>query len=198
MTRIERPLPTTWPAMSSVKLALLAQQAREQIDDEGVLAAESIAILGVACRFPGGADTPEKYWELLRDGRDAVVEVPADRWDADAYYDPDSTVPGKMNTRWGGFVDDIDRFDAEAFGISPREASRMDPQQRILLEVAVEALERAGQPADRIAGTSAGVFVGSTMHDYADRQYDRPMEIDAYSVRVNDRQVIGRDRRPAE
>jgi acyl transferase domain-containing protein len=171
--------------MSAVKLALLAQQVRDRIEGADVLAAEPIAIIGVACRFPGDADTPERFWELLRSGGDAIGEVPADRWDVDAYYDPDSTSPGKMSTRWGGFVGDIDEFDAGYFGISPREASRMDPQQRLVLEVAVEALERAGQPRDRIAGTSTGVFMASTMNDYADRQFDVVADIDAYSITGN-------------
>jgi acyl transferase domain-containing protein len=172
-------------AMTSVKLALLAQRLREQQDAADVLAAEPIAIVGVGCRFPAGADTPERFWDLMRSGVDAVREVPADRWDIDAYFDPDVSAPGRMNSRWGAFVDDVDLFDAGYFGISPREASRMDPQQRLVLEVAVEAFERAGQPADRLAGSRTGVFIASTMLDYGDRQYDRPEEIDAYSITGN-------------
>ncbi|MBI1357400.1 MAG: SDR family NAD(P)-dependent oxidoreductase [Acidobacteria bacterium] len=128
--------------------------------------AEPIAIVGMGCRFPGGADSPERLWELLRDGVDAVSEVPADRWDIDAYYDPDPSKPGKMCTRWGGFLPDPGGFDAEFFGVSPREAELMDPQHRLLLEVAWEALEDAGQPADRIAGSRTGVFVGIYNTDY--------------------------------
>src|SRR3954462_7415250 len=89
---------------------------------------EPLAIVGIGCRFPGGADTPEAFWALLRDGVDAVREVPADRWDVDAYYDADPDAPGKMNTRYGAFLDAVDQFDAEFFGIAPREAAAMDPQ----------------------------------------------------------------------
>ena len=94
---------------------------------------EPIAVIGMACRFPGGGENPEAFWRLLCDGVDAIEEVPADRWNIDDYYDPDPTAPGKMNTRWGGFLAQVDEFDAEFFGISPREAVRVDPQHRLLL-----------------------------------------------------------------
>ncbi|HEY1278364.1 MAG TPA: type I polyketide synthase, partial [Acidimicrobiales bacterium] len=170
--------------MSAVKLALLAQQLRQQTDDADVLAAEPIAVIGMGCRFPG-ADSPAAFWALLRDGGDAIREIPAERWDVDALYDPDPYRSGTMNTRWGGFLDGIDQFDAHYFGISPREAARMDPQQRLVMEVAVEALERAGQPASRLAGSLTGVFVAATMADYSDRQLAALDEIDAYSVTGN-------------
>lgn len=140
---------------------------------------EPIAITGIGCRFPGGADSPEAFWHILRNGIDAISEVPIDRWDLRTYYDPDPKKPGKMNTRWGGFLEQIDRFDALFFGISPREAALMDPQQRLLMEVAWEALEHAGQPAERLAGTNTGVFVGISSHDYGDIQMaDRANGID--------------------
>src|SRR5687767_6617442 len=101
------------------------------------LAREPIAIIGIGCRFPGASDAAA-FWRLLHDGGDAVREVPADRWDSNAYYHPDAAMPGKMNTRWGGFLDNIDKFDAKFFRLSPREAIRMDPQQRLMLEVAWE------------------------------------------------------------
>ena len=95
-----------------------------------------LAIVGIGCRFPGGASSPESFWRLLRDGVDAIGEIPADRFDIDRFFDPDPAASGKMYTRWGGFLDDIDLFDAAFFGFSPREACRIDPQHRLLLEVA--------------------------------------------------------------
>ena len=129
-----------------------------------------IAIVGMACRFPGGADGPARFWALLRDGVDAIGEIPPDRFDVDAVFDADPEAPGKLSSRWGGFLARVDLFDAEFFGISPREARRMDPQQRLLLEVAWEALEDAGQPAARLTGPDTGVFVGIAGHDYGDLQ----------------------------
>ncbi|MFN3647967.1 MAG: type I polyketide synthase [Armatimonadota bacterium] len=128
---------------------------------------EPIAIVGLGCHFPGGADGPEQFWELLRSGGTGVTTVPRDRWDIDAYYDPDPDAPGKMSSRWGGFLSGVDRFDAAFFGISPREAVSIDPQQRLLLEVAWHALEDAGLSPDRLFGASAGVFVGISTFDYA-------------------------------
>ncbi len=152
--------------LSPGKLVLLAEQLEARLrKTEGALH-EPIAIVGIGCRFPGGADSPEAFWDLLCSGTDAVREVPADRWDIDALYDPDFQAPGKMSTRWGGFLDDVSQFDPQFFGIAPREASSMDPQQRLLLEVTWEALEAAGIPADRLAGTATGVFVGVSGHDY--------------------------------
>ena len=125
-----------------------------------------LAIVGAACRFANGIEDPEALWRALRDGADQVCDIPRDRWDADAYYDPDPKVPGKMVLRRGGFLKQGDLFDAGFFGISPREAAGIDPQQRLLLEATWEALESAGIPADRLAGTSTGVFVGITINDY--------------------------------
>lgn len=127
---------------------------------------EPIAIIGIGCRFPGAKD-PEAFWQLLRDGVDAITEVPANRWDIESFYDPDPAQSDKMNTRWGGFLDQVDQFDPQFFGIAPREATSMDPQQRLLLEVTWEALEDAGQIPDRLAGTRTGVFIGTSSHDYS-------------------------------
>src|SRR5262245_58589585 len=96
---------------------------------------EPIAIIGIGCRFPGRADSAENYWSLLSKGVDAITEVPTDRWDLEDLYDPNPDAAGKMYTRYGAFLKDIDQFDAQFFGISPREAVQMDPQQRLLLEV---------------------------------------------------------------
>jgi len=128
---------------------------------------EPIAIVGMACRLPGGADSPEAFWRLLREGTDAISEIPADRWDVDAWYDADPEAPGKMYVRAGGFLREVDRFEPQFFGISPREAESMDPQQRLVLEVAWEALERAGQDAGALRNTRTGVFVGITTADYS-------------------------------
>src|SRR5262245_23849258 len=129
---------------------------------------EPVAIVGMACRFPGGSDTPEAFWDLLTRGGDAITEVPSDRWDVDAYYDPDPDVPGRAYSRWGGFIDRVAEFDPVFFGISRREAATLDPQQRLLLELSWEALERAGQAPAKLFGTATGVFVGVSGSEYAD------------------------------
>jgi phthiocerol/phenolphthiocerol synthesis type-I polyketide synthase D len=129
---------------------------------------EPIAVVGMACRLPGGVDTPGQYWQFLKDGRSGVIRVPADRWDADAYYSEDHTRPGTICNREGGFLTSWqpDQFDAEFFGISPREAVAMDPQHRLLLEVAWEALENAGVTPDTVRNTQTGIYVGLTTSDY--------------------------------
>ncbi len=140
---------------------------------------EPLAIVGIGCRFPGGVHDVPSFWNLLREGVNAVSEVPRDRWNVDRFYDPNPQLPGKMITRWGGFLDKIDLFDARFFGISPREALRMDPQQRWLLEVAWEALEDGGQPPDRMEGSRTGVFVGIASNDYANIQ--GPWAVDVHT-----------------
>ncbi|KVC55856.1 type I polyketide synthase [Burkholderia stagnalis] len=128
-------------------------------------AAGPVAIVGMSIRFPGGEGL-DAYWRLLADGIDAVTEVPAARWDADAVYDPEPGAPGKTNSRWGGFVDGVDQFDRELFGLSERAASDTDPQHRLLLEAAWAAIEDAGIAPDALAGSAAGVFVGISQSDY--------------------------------
>ncbi|HEX6245908.1 MAG TPA: SDR family NAD(P)-dependent oxidoreductase, partial [Polyangiales bacterium] len=139
---------------------------------------EPIAIVSMACRFPGGISTPEALWDALREGRDLVSKVPVERWDADAIYDPDPDVPGKSYAREGGFVDNIDRFDAAFFEITPREARSMDPQQRLLLETAWEALERAGIVPASLSGSATGVYVG--MYDTGYLEGARLEQMDGY------------------
>ncbi|GAA3036163.1 type I polyketide synthase [Actinokineospora globicatena] len=129
-----------------------------------VLAPEPIAVVGIGCRFPG-ADGPDEFWRLLSEGHDAITEVPPDRWDVDAYYDPDPDRPGRMTTRYGGFVPNPAGFDATAFGISAREAASIDPQQRMLLEVTWQAFEHAGMPV-RDLPSRTGVYVGISNVDY--------------------------------
>ncbi len=138
-----------------------------------------VAIIGIGCRFPG-ADGPEQFWSLLAEGRDAIEEVPRDRWDVASFYDPRPFTPGRMNTRWGGFLKGIDQFDPPFFGISPREAASMDPQQRLLMEVSWEALEDAGLTRSRIARAPVGVFLGISGSEYGALQLTRPDLIDAY------------------
>ena len=119
-----------------------------------------VALVGVACRFPGGKDT-EEFWVTLSEGVDAITRVPVDRWDADELYDNNPGAPGKLVTKEGGFLAHIDLFDPEVFAISAREAQQMDPQNRLLLEVTMEALLQGRQQPGVLAGSDAGVFVGA-------------------------------------
>jgi len=152
---------------------------------------EAIAIVGMDCRFPGSSNSPEAYWDLLSNGRDAMGEIPGDRWDVDAYYSDDRQIKGKMYTRQGGFIDQVDQFDPKFFGISPREAIALDPQQRLLLEVSYTALEHAGQAPFELKGSKTGVFVGLSFDDYAQftvRSGD-VNRIDAHSSLGNTRSI---------
>ncbi len=172
--------------LSPKRLALLAVELNSKLERLNRRETEPIAVTGIGCRFPGGANSPDAFWRLLAEGRDAIVEVPRTRWDINAFYDPDPEAPGKMCTRWGGFLDDVEQFDPEFFGISPREAARMDPQQRILLEVVWEALENAGQSPQHLAGSQTGVFVGLCNNDYFLMQFEDGREaIDAYVATGN-------------
>lgn len=146
---------------------------------------EPLAVVGMACRFPGGANSPEEFWTVLRDGRDAISDVPAERWTAKTYYAADQHAPGKMYSVRGGFLNiPIDCFDASFFGIGPREARALDPQHRLLLEVSWEALEHACLDPAGLKNTKTGVFVGMSSDDYAQahRHSGQPERIDAYSI----------------
>lgn len=135
--------------------------------DRKETALSPIAIVGLGCRFPGTASDPQAFWDMLCEGRDGIVEVPPERWDWKRFYDPDPDKPGKTYVRQGGFLrQPIDGMDALFFGITPREAEELDPQQRLLLEVAWEALEDAGIPADGLAGSATGVFMGGFINDH--------------------------------
>jgi acyl transferase domain-containing protein len=141
-----------------------------------------IAVIGLGCRLPGGADGPEAFWRMLIEGADAIVEVPADRWDADAWFNPDPDHAGTMNTRWGGFLAGVDRFDPGFFELSAREATAMDPQQRLLLEVAWETLEDACLDPGRLNGSATGVYVGINASEYYDAAMARPETLDAHAL----------------
>lgn len=141
---------------------------------------EPIAIIGMGCRFPK-ADDPDAFWELLRNGVDAISEVPADRWEKKAFYHPDPSVPGKAVSYWGGFLDSIDQFDPFFFGISPIEAKYMDPQQRLLLELSYEALDDAGQINANSDETKTGVFIGISINEYSHLQVGDPTRITSHS-----------------
>jgi acyl transferase domain-containing protein len=163
--------------------ALLAvKETRERLEAIEYARREPIAIVGIGCRLPGGASSAREYWRLLRQQVDAIREVPPERWDTAAYYDPEPGAPGRTHMRYGGFLEGVDRFDPYFFGISPREASQMDPQQRLFLEVAWEALEDAGLPLERLAGTDAGVFVGANASDYLQLQLSEPEQLGTYSL----------------
>lgn len=159
--------------------------ASESIANEPI--AEAIAVIGIGCRFPGGANSPTAFWQLLREGVDAITELPSDRWHLADYYDADAVDPeaaGKIASRYGGFVDQLQDFDADFFGIAEREALSLDPQQRLLLEVSWEALEYAGIVPE--LGSPTGVFIGISSNDYSQQLLTRsPDQIDAYLATGN-------------
>ena len=160
-------LQSAWQAIGDLQAKLEAvERART----------EPIAIVGLGCRFPGGANDPEAYWQLLREGRDAVGPAPTNRWNMADFAD--------QGIAWyGGFLDEIDGFDPKFFGITPREAASMDPQQRLVLEVSWEALERAGIAPDRLTGSETGVFLGITTNDYAQlAKQGGPQQLDVYTA----------------
>ncbi len=158
-----------------------------------IATAEPIAVVGIGCRFPGGVSGPDAYWKLVSEGVDAISEIPADRWDAEEFYDPDTFAPGRMASKWGGFISDVSGFDAEFFGISPREAEAMDPQQRLMLEVAWEALEHANISPEQLAGIRGAVMMGVYYTEYQGISAANPDNIDAYSATGNAHAVaVGR------
>jgi pimaricinolide synthase PimS1 len=142
---------------------------------------QPIAIVSAACRFPGGIDDLDRLWRMLADGIDVISEIPPTRWNAGAFFDPDPDAAGKSYTRYGGFLDEVDRFDCAFFGISPREAPSIDPQQRLLLETVWEMFERARLTDEDLAGTATGVYVGLANTEYQMAAMSDPERIDAYS-----------------
>jgi len=167
--------------LKNALLAIKTLQAKVQQLEEKQH--EPIAIVGMSCRFPGGANSVDAYWNILENGVDAITEVPPERWDLDAYYDEDPDVPGKMYARYGSFLKDIDKFDAEFFSISPKDAAKIDPQHRLFLEGCWQALEDAGIAADHLANTRTGVFAGITAAEYEEMGNNKGLEkIDAYNL----------------
>jgi acyl transferase domain-containing protein len=159
--------PTYEELVAHLKRAVAAlDTTRMQLKASSKRSPDAIAIVGMACRFPGGGDDTQAYWQMLREGGNGIEEIPPQRWDVDTYYDPKPAEPGKMNSRFGGFIKNVDLFDAHFFGISPREALGLDPQQRILLEVCWEALEHAGISPMALKGSQTGVFTGVTTAEY--------------------------------
>ncbi len=176
---------------SSKRLLFALKQARTQLEELQRQKSEPIAIVGMGCRFPGRVKDPESFWQLLKNGVDSITEIPGERWDIKDYYDPDPDVPGKMYTRYGGFLEEVDRFDPQFFGISPREATAMDPQQRLLLEVSWEALEHAGLAPAQLQGSQTGAFMGICFEDYSRFSVNSgdPTRMDAYSSLGNTRSI---------
>ena len=195
---IGRPLPATlvWDYPTIEEVAYFLKHGKGKYDEEINFSQkkdsreEPIAIVGMACRLPGGAVNPEEYWKLLAQGFDAITEVPTDRWNINDYYDRDTTVPGKMNTRWGGFLERVDLFDPLFFGISPREAVQMDPQQRLMMELAWEALEDAGIVPASLKGTLSSVYIGAMWSDYARIQSGNPANIELHTATGQDTSII--------
>lgn len=169
--------------LSPLKRALLAiEELQAKLDNVEKQGREPVAIIGIGCRIPGGVTGPEEFWDLLSNGRSGIREIPPDRWHLPDYYHPDPDMPGKIATRFGGFLDQVDRFEPQFFGISPREALTMDPQQRLLLEVAWEALEHAGQSPSRLNQSRTGVYLGVCSNDYAQLMLESgdPALVDMY------------------
>jgi phthiocerol/phenolphthiocerol synthesis type-I polyketide synthase C len=166
--RLQSTLPWDFPTIESLAAHVISLQTplQNRIESQPADSSnEPIAVVGMGCRFPNAAD-PESYWRLLRNSEEAISEIPSDRWDINAFYDPVPGVASKMYTRWGGFLSDVDKFDPIFFNVTPREAPFIDPQQRLMLEVAWEALENAGIPPSSLSGSRTGVFVGISNVDY--------------------------------
>ncbi len=186
---LDRPLAaiTVWrhPTLAALITYLTADAAAPSFLPAAVpdRLAEPIAVVGMGCRLPQAA-TPDAFWQLLRDGVDAVTEIPSDRWDSALYYSADPDAAGKLYVRGGAFLTDIEQFDPLFFGMAPREAASLDPQQRLLLEVSWEALEDAGIAPELLNGSQTGVFVGSFWDDYSPRNFYQadPADLDGYRL----------------
>ncbi len=184
-----RHAPATAPDLAGLareELVALVERQQARLATLEDARAEPIAIVGIGCRFPGEAYDPARFWRMLEQGVDAISEVPPDRWDVDRYYDANPAARGRTYSRWGGFITEVDRFDARLFGISPREAVQLDPQQRVILEVAWEALEEGGVSPAELRDTPVGVFVGTRGSEYypANGRTD-PEDADTYFATGN-------------
>jgi acyl transferase domain-containing protein/SAM-dependent methyltransferase len=172
--------------LSPLKRAILElREMRAELEAMELRQTGPIAIVGMGLRLPGNVSDESSLWQMLADGVDTISEIPRERWDLDAYYDPDPDKPGKMNTRHGSFLRNVNQFDAQFFGVSPREAVSMDPQHRLLLETSWEALENAAIAPAGLSGSSMGVFVGIGNSDYWRIAYGNETRIDAYSALGN-------------
>jgi acyl transferase domain-containing protein/acyl carrier protein/short-subunit dehydrogenase len=170
--------------MSPMKQALKAiQQLKARVIELESTVIEPIAVVSMGCRFPGDNTNPSRLWDNLRRGQDAITEIPKDRWDVDSFYDPDPDVPGKMYTKFGGFLDKVDHFDPAFFGISAREAASMDPHQRLLLQTIWESLEYGGIDPSSLYGSKTGVYVGVSNFEYGSHLLfpNNPSNISTYS-----------------
>ncbi|MGC4897669.1 beta-ketoacyl synthase N-terminal-like domain-containing protein, partial [Micromonospora sp. DT31] len=157
------------------------KQTKNRLREVQAEQAEPIAIVGMACRLPGGVNNPEELWKLVTEGVDAVGEFPTDRgWDVESLYDPDPATPGRSYVREGGFMRDAADFDAEFFGISRREAIAMNPQHRLLLEVGWETFESANILPSTLSGRKVGVYAGLMYHDYGPRLRSVPADLEGY------------------
>ncbi|MBX7550312.1 acyltransferase domain-containing protein [Streptomyces sp. tea 10] len=169
-------------AAETLKRAYLTMdRLQRQVEEYERARSEPVAIVGTGCRFPGGVTDTASYWRLLAEGTDAVGDIPAGRWDHEAFYDEEAGKPGKIYTRSGAFLDGIELFDHDFFGISRREALAMDPAQRLSLQVCWEALENAGQAPSGLAGSRTGVFMGAASWDYITAQLRHPDDVSAYT-----------------
>ena len=172
--------PTNIDYRSLIEDSLLQlEKMQSKLDALEYARTEPIAVVGMSCRFPGGIDNPEALWRILHDGLDTITEVPKNRWNIDAYYDPDPDKTSKICTRNGGFLNEVDTFDAHFFNISPREAMSLDPQQRLLLEVSWQSLENSHQVHEQLYKSPTGVFIGICSNDYG-KQILAAQEPDAY------------------
>lgn len=163
-------------------------QRSETLERDPIMQTGKVAIVGIGCRFPGGMNTPAIFFEKLLQGYDAIEEIPQERWNINDYYDESGQAQGTINTKYGGFLDQVDLFDPQFFGVTPIEAKQIDPQHRLLLEVTFEALQDAGMPIEKLEGSQTGVFVGISNSDYLDQVNSIEQEvehIEGYTVTGN-------------